>query len=642
MKGRDAKNVSAQTGASAPGLALASVATGDPAPCREAWERHGQVDRKGPESRMADDALFYDWCHPHLSADEKKTIRARLARNIDNEMKEGRLWRSFHNAGPSAAFNVTVNALAIHGEDPIAEKALAFVMPELEDMRLVVDRLFPDGEWAEGMDYARHSNHHLLRTFLALGTATGRDFVRDSPNLRNFAKTIIYATKPDGRMFPSDDNDWPYVNEWDHRALLMAASTFRDPYAQWFLNHCPFDHFQLLDHTRWAHLLWYDEHLPEKPLTDLPLARLFAGKGIVMARSGWGFKNQDTWVAFTNGDFFGDHTHQDVNAFQIHRGGDLAIDSGRYDDDWDVSRKPADVGRSQFFNYYQRTIAHNTMLVFDPSETFENGLLNDGGQLHHLWRGKHRNVPEDYAQGNFPSDDGKGTSDWTTNPGRWERGDIVAYQATGDFVFVRGDGTKAYSKNKVSAFVRELLFLQPRIVVVFDRVVATNAAFEKTWLLHSVNEPALGEGTFEIKEGEGRLFGVVVLPEKRRLGKVGGPEDAFRVGDVRFKAGPASVINPTKLHYGELPGGWRIEEKPAVPAGEDHFLNVMLVTDRASDEKPRVTAELAADEVRLTVRAGEVTAKARFAKGPRPSTHLTLTRAERVVFDGPLADRVVR
>ena len=639
VAGRSAEEIAKLAGGSVAGLALASVATGDPGPCRAALERGS---REAPPYQLA---LLYDWCHARLSHDERASLRRVIAPPMEQDMANGRLWRSFHNAGHTAAFTLTLAALALQGDDPVADKALAFLKPELQDMLETFDRVFPDGEWAEGADYARHASHHALRTFLALKTATGQDLALGSPHLRNVANYIFYATKPNGLMFPGDDNDWPYVSRWEHRALLMLASEYRDPHAQWFLNHCPLERFRLEEADRWEELLWHDDAIPERPLDDLPLARIFRGKGLVLARTGWGFEDRDgAWLAFTNGDYFGDHDHLDVNAFQIYRRGELAIDSGRYDDDWDFTQQPDKIARSQLFNYYQRTIAHNTMLVHDPSEVLGRGLLDDGGQRHLLWRGPHRNVPEDYAQGNFPSDEGVGVSDWATNPGRWERGDITAYSATADFVHVRGDGARAYSPAKLSAFVRELVFVRPRLVVVFDRVVATNASFEKTWLLHTVDEPRLGpDGAwFEVTEGEGRLAGVPILPAPRRLQKVGGPGDELTVGSVRFKAGPQSELNPSPLHYGEIPGGWRIEERPAVAQAEDYFANVMLLTDRASDERPQIEQlDDRAEALAFRVRDGETTVSLRFAKGQTAGVSLTIARGGQVVFDGALPDRVV-
>lgn len=634
VKKKHAIEIEALAGDTGAGLALTSLLTGDGALCLRAFA--------APALRHHAE-LVYDWCYAHLGREQKQILRARIAANIEETMATRRAFRSFHNAGHAAALELTLGILALWGDDPIAARAWDFLRPELDDMLLTLDEVFPDGEWGEGSDYARHASHETFRSLMALKTATGVDLLAGSPHFQHAASFIFYSVKPDYRMFPGDDNDYPFLNGWEHKALLLSAAEFRDPYAQWFLQHSVVEPFVLAHRDRWMDLLWADPSIPERPLSELPLARIFRGKGLVLARSGWDqSESSRTWLAFANGDYFGDHDHLDVNSFQLFHRGDLAIDSGRYDDDWDSVGSPAKVARSQFFNYYQRTIAHNTMLVHDPKEDFGRGYLNDGGQRRMIDNGLHRTVPEDYAQGNYPSDDGVGIHDWTTNLGRWERGDITAYTATSELVFVRGDGTRAYSPHKLGAFVRELVFIRPRLVVVFDRVVATDPSYEKTWLLHTIDEPVLEDATFEVKAGEGRLFGLALLPADRRLRKLGGPHDEFTVAGVKFRAGPASELNPSKLHYGEQPGAWRIEETPGAPRAEDYFANAMLLTARTSPDRPTVLSETNdATAYALELAHDDLRVKLRFAKGATPHTTLAITRGGRTTFDGALPDHVV-
>ena len=173
-----------------------------------------------------------------------------------------------------------------------------------------------------------------------------------------------------------------------------------------------------------------------RPLEALPLSRIFRDDGLVIARSGWGWDAPGKPVRRHVGHvsvaapYYGDHAHYDNNHFDIYYKGELAIDSGRYDDDWGMEQTP-DIIKSEFFNYYQRTIAHNTILVYDPDEKMEMGVVNDGGQLELMRVGGIRNVPEDYDQGNYPHRRrAAGACDWATNPGRWDTGKMLAYKGT--------------------------------------------------------------------------------------------------------------------------------------------------------------------------------------------------------------------
>jgi len=637
MAGKSAGEVRTECGSSTEGLALAYLITGDARTGREAVQKVLEGSGRAGKASVATGAIVYDWCYPLLSGEEKKTIRDRAIPWCKGAMKNGRNWRSFHNGLYSTAVPVSFAAIAFSGDDPFSDEAFAFLNPEWEDVLRTFENVFPDGAWGEGFDYNRHVSYDAMRYFLALKTATGEDFIADSLHLRNTVYYIMYCTKPNGLVIPEKDCDFPFVGEWERDAMLMLASEYRIGCAQHYLDHCPSEEFAPAGRNKWKDVLWYDPALAEADPAALPASRIFRDDGLVIARSGWGWdspqaRSRETWMAFRCGRYYGDHAHYDNNSFEIYCKGELAIDSGRYDDDWGMEQDPKEIAKSQFFNYYQRTIAHNCVLVYDPNEKLEMDVLNDGGQSELLRINGLRNVPEDYDQGAFPSEEGKkGTCDWRTNPGRWDTGEIIAYKATEDFTYVCGDATRSYSDTKVRSFLRQFVFVQPNVFVVFDRVVSTKPEFKKTWLLHTVDEPvqAPDGAYYEAKYGEGRLVFMPLLPEKRTITKTGGPGNEFLVGGIHYACGPnASSGRKADLNRGELPGGWRIEESPADPAAEDYFLNVILVTQADSTEKPYVNLSKVDDrEVALTVTSGKSNvAQMTFAKGDRPGLKLKIDR----------------
>ncbi len=188
------------------------------------------------------------------------------------------------------------------------------------------------------------------------------------------------------------------------------------------------------------------------------------------------------------------HTNAHQNHFLIARGNDLlAIDSGVYDGG--VS--------SHHRNYFERTIAHNTITVYNPSETTFGSLANDGGQI----------PPSEELPVRFGD----------ASASDYYRGEIVGYRDTEEFTYMKGDATAAYNPSKVTLFTREMVYLKPDIFVVLDRVRATSASYKKRWLLHSVNEPTITGDTVMVQEGTSRLFVKSLLPahaddhEGRRL-----------------------------------------------------------------------------------------------------------------------------
>jgi hypothetical protein len=671
-KGKTAEEVAKLSGPSIAGMALTYLITNDEKSGRKAIDKalaphidagskyidlnstEGRGKTRSIENMLVDQAICYDWCYPLLSTKQKEEFRNLMIPEMKKSVANKRVWRSFHNSMYAKAWPLTAATIALYGDELYAAEALDFLKPELEDAMKTFDTVFPDGEWAEGMDYNRHSTYHAIRLFLAIKTATGFDVFANSPHMRNTGAYILYSAKANGLALPCDDNDWPYIGPWEHTALLMLNEVYQDGYNQYFINHCPDQRFQFEPADQYNNMLWYNSAIKEKSLQELPLSRIFRGKGLVIARSGWNWDKpgktaDDVWLTFHCGDYMGDHVHADINSFTISHKGELAIDAGRYDDDWGVedwtiSKDSSKISQSQFFNYYKRTIAHNTILVKDPNERMPMNLLNDGGQIDELRLKGPRNVPEDYDQGNFPSEDGIGKCDWATNGGRWETGDITSYKSSSNFMYVRGDGTKAYSATKMNYFIRQLVYFQPNIIVVMDRVVSTHPELKKTWLLHSINEPKIAKNgkSYSMTANEGSLVCIPVLPNKIAVSKIGGPGNEFLVDSAHYQCGMKSLIDPQEIHYGEIPGAWRIEESPSIAAKEDYFLNVILVSDKNLKEVPEVKV-LSESDSEITIQVNTKDGKSallQFTKGEKQTAHIKYMKGAKVLVDEQMADGV--
>jgi hypothetical protein len=232
------------------------------------------------------------------------------------------------------------------------------------------------------------------------------------------------------------------------------------------------------------------------------------------------------------------HTIAHQNHILIARGNDLlAIDSGVYDGG--VS--------SHHMNYFERTIAHNTITVYNPSETTFSPYANDGGQI----PPSKNELPVRYGDASGPE---------------YYRGHIVAFKETEGFTYAKGDATAAYSPQKLELFTREVVYLKPDTFVILDRVRATSASYTKKWLLHTVNEPVISGDTVTIQEGSSKLFVKSLLPSPRTITKVGGTGHQFDVNGVNYP--PAQSLTPDM-------GAWRIEVSPGASAQEHLFLHVL-------------------------------------------------------------------
>ena len=134
--------------------------------------------------------------------------------------------------------------------------------------------------------------------------------------------------------------------------------------------------------------------------------------------------------------------------------------------------------------------------------------------------------------------------DWDKTRDLWEVGkmkivdNVDGTNGKGSYHYALGDATRAYSSHKLRAFTRQLLYLPDmNVLLVFDRVVSTDPAFRKTWLLHGVNMPWVeGTGTqssngeeifgnasrFRMQEGEGEILVHTLLPVNHVTARRGG------------------------------------------------------------------------------------------------------------------------
>jgi hypothetical protein len=260
----------------------------------------------------------------------------------------------------------------------------------------------------------------------------------------------------------------------------------------------------------------------------LPRTRLFEAMGVAVARGD--FSGGGTIAAFKcTPVYLHNHCHRDANQFVIYHKGDLAIDSGAYDG----------YETPQWYNYYIRTIAHNTVVVHDPSEVFDsrgNIYANDGGQR---FVNQPHFQPRTIEEAGLPE---------------FKDGQIVAYRddTPGNFSYVCGDASNCYRKEKLKSFRRHVVFVLDWplpggvSLVVLDEIELAKAELEPKFLLHTMAEPEVSGGKIVAKHGEGRLTASVLLPESPRFEVIGGPDREFMVDGQNYgmKRPPAGPHTP--------------------------------------------------------------------------------------------------
>jgi heparin/heparan-sulfate lyase len=535
---------------------------------------------------MVTGAIVYDWLFPLLTAADRDAFIAefiRLAGTLEcgyPPRKQGSI--AGHSSEAMIMRDLLSAGIAIHDEAP-------------EMYRHAAGRFFrehlPARNWLyDGHAYHQGDSYGPLR----FGWDTFPLFIFDrlgagnvyNPEQRHVPYWYLYTTRPDGQRMRAGDT---YMHStapgkpWaEHVGALFAASYYGDGV---LLGHF-LRQGGVRDGEAIFEFLWRDPKLEPRPVDGLPLSRHFGAPfGWTVARTGWGGDAVIAEMKVNEYNFI-NHQHADAGAFQIWYRGALAIDSGLY------HGEGGEYGSDHCRNYYWRTVAHNSLLVHDPAEIFsaKGGYGNDGGQRLPRGRGDARVLAD------------------LLDPANGYRTGRVLGQGHGpdarepEFTLLSGDLTPAYG-GKVTDVRRSFVFLNlrggvvPAALIVFDRVVSTNAAFRKTWLLHTIDEPRLTPAGAVVERdgpgGGGRLMLDVLRPARDNLdlAAVGGPGREYEVGGTNFANDP----EPRLARNGTPEtGAWRIELAPRRPSTEDLFLTV-LQTGRRGEEIRHSVSEVTAE-----------------------------------------------
>jgi len=654
-----------------PGLALSYLLSGDEAYARRAIDEL-RADRptggKGSSRyiRYFDRALAFDWLHasPAFDAALKDAVAKDLVDGAQQMLNLASLrdpdQASYHNHTVRELALAVFSLAAVEGHPSVESRAAplrAHAWRAFDNVLEQTELVDPDGAYHESTDYMRITWAPLAMMAEVRRTTTGDDPAFRWSVFRNMGSpTYLYKTLPDGTMAKDDDDEYPYMDSRDKVVLAYAVHRFKDPYAAWFLEQ------RTWLPEEWANpvleFLWNDPAVvPRDPRTtterELPRYRLFRGVGHLVLRSGFGVDS--TWIQLACGPYFAKHDHLDTNHLVIYHKGYLAIDAGA---DYTDTESP------HYLNHYRRTVAHNSMLVYQPGEVFFWGenlwpAANDGGQRmdsSRFWNSV------------------RSLEDWERTRDLWDRGRIETFDPEpGRYFYARADGTSAYHPSKVERFVREIVWLPAsNVLFVRDVVRSTDPSYRKAWLLHGAGEPrvtdAEGEtgrdvghgGTLHpnaravlFEDGGGALRVHALLPRPREVIVRGGPGNEFWTPGDEFGgawgSGKNWPLDPPEggplpddpylkkmflTFWGDdmgklspsnrkavVPGGWRMETSPAQPAREDVFLHALEIGDRGAPPKTVV----AADGYRLAGAAVGDDAVVLFASAPDvPDAEVTL------------------
>ncbi len=557
-------------------------------------------------------AIAYDWIYPTLTDDEKSRFADGLIRQVER-IKE--LWRhsDYNNHFLLEYMSELHVALTLANEDhhqDIWKAYLAETDKWLKENVVVAmnEMAGQDGGDAEGFGYSNWGvSRPLSLHLLSWRSATGEDLFEKCSFMRGMPRWNIYGRKPNGTQCRSEDSE--STHSWDQgvkATFAICAAAYGDRYAQWAHNQIEPE----FPHLLWRHLIPWDQTVVAKSPSDLPLATVFRPLGNVYTRSAWN-NPAASWAMFQCGPIFAGHQHTDNNSFVIFKKASLAIDSGVYD------------GSPHRPNYHSRSIAHNTVLIYDKDETFPSsvwsdegtGGSNDGGQRRVNFPVRATATPEEKAVRDV--------------------GKIIAFQNRDQYSYACGDATKSYSAKKLKHFTRQFVHLRPDTFVVFDRVIATSPSYPKTWLLHSIDKPIFDDqdSSFAIEQGDGRLDVWTLLPKETKAETIGGEGKEYWVDGKNY---PPSGSDPEA-------GAWRVEVIPTKQADKHLFLHVLHASDADHPGPlPKVTLK-SADEKTVTVEIADKTGKSTltFNADGEVGGNIRITKNGVEILSEPLSQKVV-
>jgi Heparinase II/III-like protein len=478
---------------------------------------------------VGDLALVYDWCYTAIPADRRHAWLAYADQSVLNIWNykgaswggKSMPWVGWATDDPSDNYYYSflratmLVGLATHGDYRDGDTW----MTEFHDTRLLGDVVptfdmeLTGGGSREGTGYGV-SMRGLFHLYDLWAGSTGETISNLTPHTRASMLQFMHQTVPTlDRIAPTGDQS---------RDSTAAFFDFHRNYLQELIALFPGDPLaprakallaesslpEMANQFMFVFDFLYDNHgVPASTLDGAGTAYYAPGIGQLYARSGW--DKHATWLNLIAGSYTQSHAHQDQGALMIYKDGWLAYD--------------ANVDSSSGLN--QQIDAHGTVRIVDGGKLIEQQRDTDST--------------------------------------------LIALHRGAGFLHAAADLTPAYKRSPVVQKVqREIVFVEPNTIVVYDRV-ATRAGSQQIWQLVSPAAPVTS-GARTTFAGTGHKLTVDRLaPAAATAGKHEFSKDS------------------------DFSGGFRLDE--TVPGGDNRFLHVISI-DSAVD-----TVTPGADGVSLSV-----------------------------------------
>jgi hypothetical protein len=385
------------------------------------------------------------------------------------------------------------------------------------------------GDWHEGVNYGQRSKQRLFMTLTAIASMGGPNYFRRAPFFADSIRFAFYQLQPDRKsLYPSGDlarSSAMLVSPYDRDVVQLATYGIDDgperALGRWYLRHIVPSYMS--DEFNNAASLYKDVLFatdgPMRSPDTLPKSFVAKGTGFATVRSGW---DADATCLSISGAARIDqsHAHMDVGSFTLFKAGWQAVDAASY------SRS----GLSWTSG------AHNLVHV--------EGQQRRGGEVGGLTR-------------------------WSSDAARTH----ASIDASNLF---RRRGDDRETRTMVDEYTRELLYLGPDTLIVYDRVSAPSGIVYQARTHFARRPKATAPNRYRANHGRGAIALTVVVGGKHGIvadtDLEGGESSAFRV-EIEPDATPGRFLTVLRV------GGADLAELDAVALESDAAIHGVVIDD---------------------------------------------------------------
>jgi hypothetical protein len=460
---------------------------------------------------VGDLALVYDWCFDAVTPAQRTRWIAYANQAVSNVWNPtGARWGTTPQPWNGWSVDNPANnyfysflratmlvGLATKGENPQADTFIAKFRDEkiLGQLVPTFSTELTGGGSREGTGYGV-AMRNLFELYDLWKATTGEKLATKTRHARESMTVFMHQTMPTlDKIAPTGDHardhTAPFFDYQRHYLQLLISLFPSDPLSRRAKQLIQSSNTPVMSQPfMYVYDFLYDNaSVPLFALDGLGTTYYASGIGEIYARSAW--NPQATWVNLRAGAYTESHAHQDQGSLMIYKGGWLAYDAN-------VDSRSG---------LAQDTTAHSLVRI------------SSGGQ-------PVRQIGSTYSK-------------------------VEALAKGEGWVYASTDLTPAYKGNAAIQKVhREMLYLQPDVVIVFDRVQSA-AGTTQTWQLATPTQPSISGNTATISNAGHQL-------RVTRLAPSTGTMSAF---DLRGTA--------------DFTGGWRLDESLA--GGDHRYLHVMAV-----------------------------------------------------------------